>query len=187
MTRNYSKGKIYKIVADTEEEYAPYIGSTTKEYLSQRLAFHRYSYNYWKKYGKSKIHSFDLFERFGVEKCSIILIEKYPCDSRDQLISRERYWFDNIKNCNKIRPKITGDEEKEWDKKYYLKQLENDSEFNKKKYEKTVMLNPNDNKERYQKRREKVLEKITCECGAIIARNSLILHKKSLKHIALQN
>jgi hypothetical protein len=145
MVKDFSRGKIYKIIANTEEEYYPYIGSTTKEYLSQRLAFHRYKYNDWKKNKKTKLSSFDLFERFGVEKCSIILIEKYPCDSYDQLISRERYWFDNIKNCNKIRPKITEEEEKEWDKKYYLKQLAGDSEFSNKRYERETELNPNIN------------------------------------------
>ena len=48
MTKNnkdYSKGKIYKIepICDHDEGDI-YIGSTTKEYLSQRMTLHRNDY-----------------------------------------------------------------------------------------------------------------------------------------------
>ena len=50
MTRNYNKGKIYKIepICDHDEGDI-YIGSTTKDYLSQRMVFHKGDYIKWKK------------------------------------------------------------------------------------------------------------------------------------------
>lgn len=111
---DYSKGKIYKIVVDTQKEYKPYVGSTIQT-LSNRMSEHRSGY----KYKKNICSSFDLFERFGVDKCKIFLIEEYPCNTYEQLLSRERYWFDNIECCNKIRPFITKEEEIEHDKKYH--------------------------------------------------------------------
>jgi hypothetical protein len=110
---DYSKAKIYKIVVDTQEEYKPYVGSTIQT-LSNRMSEHRSGHKY-KKYICS---SFILFERFGVDKCKIILIEEYPCDNYEQLLSRERYWFDSIECCNKIRPFTTKEEKFEYEKKY---------------------------------------------------------------------
>ena len=47
--KDYSKGKIYKIEPICEhDEGEVYIGSTTKDYLSQRMVFHREGFNYWK-------------------------------------------------------------------------------------------------------------------------------------------
>ena len=43
--RDYSKGKVYKIEPISEHDDGEiYIGSTIKEYLSQRMTKHRYSY-----------------------------------------------------------------------------------------------------------------------------------------------
>ena len=49
---NYANGKIYKIesiinIEDIEEPLI-YIGSTTKNYLSQRMDEHRSNYKMWK-------------------------------------------------------------------------------------------------------------------------------------------
>ena len=52
---NYSNGKIYKIepICDHEDGDV-YIGSTTKQYLSQRMEYHRRDYNNYKKGVSSK-------------------------------------------------------------------------------------------------------------------------------------
>ena len=49
---NYQNGKIYKI----ESHVGPkiYSGSTTKQYLSQRMEKHRSGYNRWKLNKKNK-------------------------------------------------------------------------------------------------------------------------------------
>lgn len=182
MTRDYSKGKIYKIVVDTEEEYAPYIGSTTKEYLSQRMVFHRQAYQQWKNGKNHYRSSFVLFERFGVDKCQIILIENYTCSSKDELESRERYWYDEIKNCNKTKPRLTTEEITNIGKLRYQRRLELHPEDNREKYQKEICKNPNYHREQYQKCKEKKLQKITCECGKTMSYNTIPKHKKTKGH-----
>ena len=43
----YQNSKIYKIYSDLGDKI--YIGCTTKQYLSQRMASHKYNYAYFKK------------------------------------------------------------------------------------------------------------------------------------------
>lgn len=135
MARDYSKGKIYCIKVNTEEEYLPYVGSTTKQYLSQRIVKHRNSYKQWKKNEKSFVSSFTLFERFGIENCYIELIELFPCKCNDELLKQEREWFDKIKNCNQNKPFVTKEEMVEYYKIYNETHKEEISEKNKIHYD----------------------------------------------------
>ena len=57
---------------------------------------------------------------FAKGNCKIILIEDYPCERKEQLHARERYWIENSENVvNKMIPTRTI---KEWaeDHKDYL-------------------------------------------------------------------
>jgi hypothetical protein len=73
----YSNGKVYKIEAinSTEGDSDIYIGSTTKESLLSRFESHLHDYTGWKlgcrNYGK--MMSFDLFEKYGIDNCHIVL------------------------------------------------------------------------------------------------------------------
>ncbi len=65
---NYSNTKIYKILSTQGPHiYACHIGSTTKEYLSQRMDEHRRSF----KNGKRVTNSTLIFEEYGIEHCFI--------------------------------------------------------------------------------------------------------------------
>ena len=66
---NYSNTKIYKIWSHQGEMI--YVGSTTKEYLSQRMDTHRGNYTKWKKEGKGYVSSFKIFDEYGIENCSL--------------------------------------------------------------------------------------------------------------------
>ena len=68
---NYENGKIYKIESYLGDKI--YIGSTSKQYLSQRMDTHRSNYKKWKKGKASSITSFQIFEKYGIENCSIVL------------------------------------------------------------------------------------------------------------------
>ena len=109
---NYQNGKIYKIECINGEEGDIYIGSTAKQYLSQRMEKHRTSYKYW-KVGKpvSHVSAYDLFDKFGVENCSIVLIEACLCDSKDELRAREGFYIRSLMCVNK---KIPGRTDREW-------------------------------------------------------------------------
>ena len=62
--KNYNNSKIYKIepICD-HDEWDIYIGSTTKQYLCQRMDEHRCSYKKWKnnKHGKTQV--FEIFDK----------------------------------------------------------------------------------------------------------------------------
>jgi hypothetical protein len=88
---NYQNGKIYKIECINGEEGDIYIGSTAKQYLSQRMDKHRTSYKLWKEGKASYVSAYDLFDTYGVENCSILLIEVCPCDLKDELRAREGF------------------------------------------------------------------------------------------------
>ena len=116
MTRNYNKGKIYKIEPKCDyEEGDIYIGSTTKEYLSQRMTAHRGGFKSFKSGSrKHRLTSFNLFDKYGVENCDIILLELVEANSKDELVSREAHYIRTIKCVNRFVPLRT-------DKEYYHK------------------------------------------------------------------
>jgi hypothetical protein len=196
---DYSRSKIYKIVVNnTEDEYRPYIGSTTKNYLSERFTYHRQDYKKHKNGRKNSVSSFKLFNKYGIENCEIVLIENYPCATKDELRARERYWYDTVDNCNKCKPMRTEEEitnegrikyilAKERDpdlrKKSYRRELELHPDYMEKKkesYKKAIALNPNFNKEKDDKQKQ---NKYTCECGIHIRCDSKSKHIKSKKHL----
>ena len=81
---NYENGKIYKIVCNITNEC--YIGSTCEPTLARRLATHVLDYRKWKNGKRCKTMSFDIIDR---EDYNIYLIIAYPCNSKDELTSKE--------------------------------------------------------------------------------------------------
>jgi hypothetical protein len=108
----YQNGKIYKIVCNKTN--LVYIGSTTQKYLSDRLKGHRIA----NKRNKGLTTANQILENgdFYIE-----LVELFPCNSKDELLVRERYYFDIIECVNKQRPKRTLKEIEDTNKEYYEK------------------------------------------------------------------
>jgi hypothetical protein len=113
---DYSKGKIYKIKCDTTG--LVYIGSTTQK-LSQRIAHHVWT----SKTGKGICSSRDVLENNNYRYS---LIEKFPCETREQLNMREQHYIDQTECVNKHRAFRTGEQ-----------RLEQYHEYSKKRYQKT--------------------------------------------------
>ena len=113
----YQNGKIYKI-EDLAGEMC-YIGSTTKDYLSKRMVEHRSHYKQWKNGTAGNVSVFTLFEKYGIDRCKIVLVELYPCDTRDELLKREAYHIKNMDCINKYIPIRTKEEQIEYKKQYY--------------------------------------------------------------------
>ena len=171
----YQQGKIYKLISSETDKI--YIGSTCKKYLSQRLQDHKTDYKKWKKNREyRKITSFDLLELGDIE---IILIETYSCNSKDELIARERYWMEQNKEIiiNKvIRPIISKEENKERKKQYYEENKEEKKELNKQYRE----ANKEQIKER-KKEKGSILKK--CEiCNCEIRTDYFTKHLKTILH-----
>tara|TARA_R110000803_G_scaffold129070_2_gene196409 strand:+ start:3588 stop:4088 length:501 start_codon:yes stop_codon:yes gene_type:complete len=99
---NYQNAKIYKITSKSTNLI--YVGSTTKFYLSQRLANHQTDYKLYLNGGRTYITSFQLMEH---PDRIIELIEKFPCESKEELLVRERYWIENTECVNRNIPSRT--------------------------------------------------------------------------------
>jgi hypothetical protein len=100
---NYQDGKIYKIVDNTNGDI--YIGSSTIR-LSARLQNHKQ--DILKRERNISVKKIILNNDY-----KIVLLEKYPCNSRDELYSREQYYIDNNKCVNKRRAKSTEEQKQE--------------------------------------------------------------------------
>ncbi len=85
---NYGNSKIYKICSDNTNKL--YIGCTTKQYLSQRLGFHKRSY---RQYKAGKLNYNNSFEILQYSNCKIILLESCNCNSQDELVAKEQHWI----------------------------------------------------------------------------------------------
>lgn len=100
---DYTKSKIYKIVCNVSGK--AYVGSTCQARLSDRLGQHRYAHIHnTKKGGKSSV----VMEHGDFY---IVLLESFPCKSKDELSARERYWIEKEPCVNK---QIPGRTQKDW-------------------------------------------------------------------------
>jgi hypothetical protein len=109
---DYQNGKIYKITGTTDEgEELIYIGSTTQK-LCLRLGGH-------KRYLKND-ENVSSKQVVSCSNCLITLIELFPCNSKEELLARERYYFDLYDCVNKFKPKLLEGELKEHMKEYRI-------------------------------------------------------------------
>ena len=186
---NYSNGKVYKIEPINGDDGDVYFGSTTKQYLSQRMDSHRNNYKSYKNGYKSLLcGSFILFDKYGIENCNIVLLENVNAESKDQLTAREAYYIRNYKCVNKYIPlrKV-----KEYMDEYYIKNREKIVEKGKIYREINKEIISERMKKIYEANKEitseKRKEKVTCECGSICRKDGLREHKKTIKHIDFIN
>jgi hypothetical protein len=149
---DYQLGKIYKLVCNVTG--LVYVGSTCEKSLARRLAGHKATYKTYLNQKKKFMTSFKVLEN---DNYDIVLIEKYPCDSKEELHKKERIYIESINCVNKYIPCKTIDERNE-----YLKIYE---ENNK------------------EKRKEKMNKKFDCECGSKYTHVNKSHHHKTLKHI----
>ncbi len=153
---NYQLGKIYKII-DLETNEC-YIGSTCQPTLARRLSKHVTNY---KQYLKGEYGYTSSYEIIKIGNYQIILVEKYNCNNKDELRSRERYWIEHTVCVNKNKPMHT----------------KLDSQLTSKKYK----LN-NASKVSAQK---KIYNSVTtiCECGGHYTAQNRGRHKRSNLHV----
>lgn len=107
--KDYSKGKIYKLVSKNTDMI--YAGSTCQTLL-KRFYTHKYN-NPFMIYGDVEI----------------VLIEEFPCNSNEELLQRERYYYELYKHIcvNKNYP---GRSQKEWYQDKRIEIIENQKIYN---------------------------------------------------------
>ena len=167
---NYKLGKIYRIKCNAKG--LEYVGSTCEPTLAKRLTKHVGQYRCYLKGTYHYVSSFKILEN---DDYDIILIEKYPCNDKDELHSRECYFTNQIdcvnicKNQGLIN-RMGGEKEykKEINKAYH--KLNKDKILTKQK-------------EYYELNIEKIKEKHECPCGGRYSHCSKARHFKTKKHI----
>jgi hypothetical protein len=177
MPVDYKQGRIYRITCGD----LTYYGSTCQT-VCVRLAGHRRYYKYWKNNKKNYTSSFQLFE---IGNPIITLVEDFPCERKEQLLARERFYIENNDCVNKCIPGRTKKEynadnsEKicEHRKQYCAENSEKISEYKKQYYA-----------ENSEKISDKNKQTWTCECcNVTITLTSKSRHIKTKKHIAKLN
>ena len=203
---DYKNGKIYKIVSDNSDKI--YIGSTT-QLLSKRHHSHRRSYI---AYLSGKSHFVSSFKLFELGNTDIILLENFPCNNKEELYARERYYIELNKNIcvNMHIPTRTDKEYYEQNKPSILinvKQYrQNNIESIKKKekiYREKNKLTIAEKKKTYQQENAETLKEKKkiyneqhkqeirarlgvvsfCGCGTSVTKQHIKRHNKSAKHI----
>ena len=127
MPVDYQEGKIYKIYNTINDDI--YVGSTTQK-LCERMRHHRCSRN-------RLIHK--AFIDLGVKNFFIELIEKCPCNDKDELRKKEGEYIRSLKPSLNMR--IEGRNKTEYyiDNKEHLLQLMNKYNENNKEHVREYM------------------------------------------------
>ena len=176
---NYQNSFIYKIQHKENKELI-YIGSSTNYTRRKQCHKDRTKNKTTKLY--ETIRNNGGFDNFIMEE-----IKKFPCNSKKELEIEEQKCMEEY-NCtlNTLKSFITEEDKKIRDAKSHKKLYE----INKEERKKYVNEWINNNREKHNeynrktkaKYKEYNKEKVTCECGAVIARWGLYQHKKTKQH-----
>ncbi len=160
MENRYKNAKVYKIIGPVENSLV-YVGSTCKLRLSQRMTSHRSHYKAWKA-GTSKgyVSSYKVFDMYGVDKCSIVLLEECNIESKDLLRQREQFYIDSITCVNKVRAAPNPCPYNERCKEYYNDNKEQISKQSKQHYQDNKEIICERLKQYYQQNKDIVCEKV---------------------------
>ena len=189
MTIKYENSKVYKIWSPSGDKI--YVGSTTKEYLSQRMTAHRTNYNRWKLGVYGYITAFLIFDEYGLDNCFIELLEAKSCKSKDELNQLEGGY---IRNLNCVNKKIEGRTRKQYkeENKEYIKEQQRVYDFCNKDKKKVYM---EENKEHFTQVKKLYYEsnkhiqnpirnqKHLCSCGKEYSHSNKSRHEKSVFHL----
>tara|TARA_R110000803_G_scaffold77910_6_gene142871 strand:+ start:1901 stop:2359 length:459 start_codon:yes stop_codon:yes gene_type:complete len=108
---DYSQGKVYMIKSLINHDC--YIGSTIQT-LRRRGNKHLSDANCDRR---AYCESYKIV----LDKHKIILLEKYPCKTKEELLKREQYWMEQFPDCiNKQRAVRTKEQQKEYLKNYVI-------------------------------------------------------------------
>ena len=189
---NYTNSKVYKIWSTQGDKI--YVGSTTKQYLSQRMDNHRRSYRAWKNETYHFVSSFKLFEEYGLENCSIELLEAKNCKSKDELHQLEGKYIRELECVNKciagrtVKEYLEDNKEhiSEQRKQYREKTKENITQKNKQYYEAHTEQLIDYQKQYRENNKETISERRSqqnsCGCGGKYTLINKAVHYKTMRH-----
>ena len=203
---DYSKGLIYLIKhKDDINNENCYFGSTTN--FKARKSLHKSQCNNVNNTAYNTEKYKYIRANGGWIDFIMLEIEKFSCKSKTQLTKREddvmceyKIRLNTIRACRSQKEHYQ--DNKEQKKEYYENHKEEYRENHKKYRESHKKEIAEQNKEYYKNHKEeyqenhkkyyenhkeeiaeKNKEKITCECGCIISKSSMRIHKKTVKHL----
>lgn len=172
---NINKGKIYKLVPkiiNENEEPLIYIGSTNEKYLSSRLAKHKTNYKRYLDGKTNHSSSYILFDKYKLDGVEIILIENFNCNTKYELLLKEKYYIENNVCVNKIKyNKPQNDYIKKYNQEYRLKNKNKFKDICKRYYYNNIEKIKESNKKLY-----------ICLCGKKLTLCNKSVHIRSKIH-----
>ena len=198
---DYANGLQYKIVCKDPAITDCYNGSCVS--LKDRKYHHKSCCNNPNTENYNlKVYRF-IRENGGWENWTFIQLELYPCNSKPELVLRERHWFDLLKpTLNTNTPMTTPDEKKKYMTEYYAdkkgKFLAKATKYREEHSAEIVAYK----KQHYTDNKAKILaksqkyytdnkaeidakqkEKVMCVCGCEVVKRTLNKHQKTKKHL----
>lgn len=174
---DYSKGKIYTIRCRIDDSLI-YVGSTVNT-LTRRFTNHKGV----SESRKCPIHY--KMEEMGFNNWYIELYELYPCNSKIELNKREG---EIIRLIGTLNRNISGQSKDEYRKSDKGKEVEKKGRLlyyknNQEQIREIHKLYRENNKDVIKERYCNNNIDITCECGSIIKKYKITVHRKSKKHL----
>lgn len=177
---SFAYAKVYEIL--NTQTGLRYIGSTCQRSLENRLRQHLTHHNDFLQ-GKTRVYisSSKVFE--GGEYVIQVLEHLPGCQSKGELLMRERHYVETLSNVVNLNKPGRGPSEYYRDNVHKFKEgalrfVERNPDY----YRNYFRNNRDKFREYYQAKRASMLAKVTCECGAVCARSSLAVHMRSSKH-----
>ena len=164
---DYSKTVIYKIQHESKDELL-YVGSTT--HFGNRKSLHKSRcYN-----PNGAAYNYKLYQTIrdngGWDAFNMVVVKEFPCENKRQADAEEDRIMRQMKSSlNMCRAYQTTEERRDYLKKYEQKNKTKETRKQYRELNKNILY-------------QKAGEKINCECGCVIRKDSIAKHKRSIKH-----
>jgi hypothetical protein len=170
MDNKYKNGKIYTIRYKNDDSLI-YVGSTCQP-LYKRFSAHKMSSN---NPEKENIQLYKKMNETDIYDWYIELYEDCSCERREQLLQREGQVIREIGTLNKI---ISGRTRKDWreDNKEKAKEYRENNKDKINEKARNYRLKKKDKIQEYRS------ERIVCDCGCSVRKDTIARHRRSPKH-----
>ena len=91
---------IYKIVSKSENNDGEIYIGCTKQPLSVRLSNHKYDYKRYQNGKYNYVSSFSIFQKYGINNCEIVEIEKCEDITNQELRKLESIYIKDLECVN---------------------------------------------------------------------------------------
>ena len=182
--------KVYKITNTLNDKI--YVGSSNNQYLCSRMNSHRQMCKDLSGRRNTKLYNF--MREIGIENFQIELVEKFQCETKQQLREREQHHIDILKpelnmfraieNPNYINPNKEKNNKRSNEYYHTNKEivLKLQKEYNEKNKDAISIRRKKYREENKEEIKIKKLAQFTCGCGSFYTSCHKARHERSVKH-----